>query len=374
MTTSSTFAAVVSAQFITARPSKYRFVMDSKPINPNSSDIPYCVTIALAIAVARSISLDAPVVTELNFTSSAARPPKNDTRSANISSFLFKYFSSSGRCIVYPSAPMVRGTIVIFCTGSDSFCNAITSACPTSWYATMCFSSSPRILSFFSLPAMTTSTASNKSFCETAFLPALTAPSAASLIILARSDPTAPLVASAISSKSTVSSIFTSLACTFNVSILPFKSGRSTITRRSKRPGRRRALSKTSGRFVAARIMIPLDVSNPSISASKAFNVCSRSSFPPPCIPLSRLLPIASISSIKIIHGAICCACLNKSRTLDAPTPTNICTKSDPESEKNGTPASPATALASNVLPVPGGPTSNAPFGSFAPISVYRSG
>ena len=116
--------------------------------------------------------------------------------------------------------------------------------------------------------------------------------------------------------------------------------------------------------------MIPLDVSNPSISASKAFNVCSRSSFPPPCIPLSRLLPIASISSIKIIHGAICCACLNKSRTLDAPTPT----KSDPESEKNGTPASPATALASNVLPVPGGPTSNAPFGSFAPISVYRSG
>ena len=31
--------------------------MDSKPINPNSSDIPYCVTIALAIAVARSISL-----------------------------------------------------------------------------------------------------------------------------------------------------------------------------------------------------------------------------------------------------------------------------------------------------------------------------
>ena len=40
--------------------------------------------------------------------------------------------------------------------------------------------------------------------------------------------------------------------------------------------------------------------------------------------------------------------------------------KSDPESEKNGTPASPATALASNVLPVPGGPTSNAPFGSFA--------
>ena len=39
-----------------------------------------------------------------------------------------------------------------------------------------------------------------------------------------------------------------------------------------------------------------------------------------------------------------------------APTPTNISTKSEPEIEKNGTPASPATARASSVLPVPGGP------------------
>ena len=75
-----------------------------------------------------------------------------------------------------------------------------------------------------------------------------------------------------------------------------------------------------------------------------------------------------------MIHGAICCACLNKSRTRDAPTPTNISTKSEPDKEKNGTCASPATALASKVLPVPGGPTSNAPFGSFAPIFAYLSG
>ena len=39
-----------------------------------------------------------------------------------------------------------------------------------------------------------------------------------------------------------------------------------------------------------------------------------------------------------------------------APTPTNISTKSEPEIEKNGTPASPATARAKRVLPVPGGP------------------
>ena len=83
---------------------------------------------------------------------------------------------------------------------------------------------------------------------------------------------------------------------------------------------------------------------------------------------------MASISSIKIIHGAICCACLNRSRTRDAPTPTYISTNADPDSEKNGTLASPATALASSVLPVPGGPTRSAPFGSFAPTPVYFPG
>ena len=64
----------------------------------------------------------------------------------------------------------------------------------------------------------------------------------------------------------------------------------------------------------------------------------------------------------------------NRSRTREAPTPTNISTKSEPDREKNGTWASPATALASRVLPVPGGPTKRAPFGSFAPIAVYLPG
>ncbi len=45
---------------------------------------------------------------------------------------------------------------------------------------------------------------------------------------------------------------------------------------------------------------------------------------------------------------------LNRSRTREAPTPTNISTNSEPEMEKNGVPASPAMALASSVLPVPG--------------------
>ena len=70
---------------------------------------------------------------------------------------------------------------------------------------------------------------------------------------------------------------------------------------------------------------------------------------------------------MKMMHGEFCLACSNRSRTRLAPTPTNISTKSEPEIEKNGTPASPATARASSVLPVPGGPNSSTPLGMRAP-------
>ena len=74
------------------------------------------------------------------------------------------------------------------------------------------------------------------------------------------------------------------------------------------------------------------------------------------------------------MHGAFSLAVLNKSRTREAPTPTNISTKSEPDSEKKGTLASPATALANRVLPVPGGPTSRAPLGILPPKTVYFCG
>ena len=61
---------------------------------------------------------------------------------------------------------------------------------------------------------------------------------------------------------------------------------------------------------------------------------------------------------MKMMQGAFFFACSNMSRTREAPTPTNISTKSEPEMVKNGTFASPAMARASSVLPVPGGPTS----------------
>ena len=73
---------------------------------------------------------------------------------------------------------------------------------------------------------------------------------------------------------------------------------------------------------------------------------------------------------MNMIHGIFFLAWSKRSLTLEAPTPTNISTKSEPLSEKNGTLASPATALANRVLPVPGGPTSNTPLGTLAPISL----
>ena len=142
----------------------------------------------------------------------------------------------------------------------------------------------------------------------------------------------------------------------------------------SKRPGLNNALSNTSGLFVAAIKITPLSVLKPSISTNNWFNVFSLSSLPPCMAPFPRARPIASISSINMMQGAFSLACLNKSLTREAPTPTNISTKSEPEIEKKGTSASPATAFANKVLPVPGGPTSNTPFGIFPPKAVYFLG
>ena len=143
--------------------------------------------------------------------------------------------------------------------------------------------------------------------------------------------------------------------------------------RLSNLPGRSRAGSSTSGRFVAASMITPFDPSKPSISVRSWLRVCSLSSFVE-SMPLSRFFPIVSISSIKTMQGACFSAWANKSLTFDAPMPTNISTNSEPAMEKNGTSASPATAFASSVFPVPGGPTSRAPFGQEAPISAYFFG
>ena len=74
------------------------------------------------------------------------------------------------------------------------------------------------------------------------------------------------------------------------------------------------------------------------------------------------------------IAGCAALACAKRSRTREAPTPTIISTNSLALAEKNGTPASPATARASSVLPVPGGPESSTPRGILPPRAAYLPG
>jgi len=59
---------------------------------------------------------------------------------------------------------------------------------------------------------------------------------------------------------------------------------------------------------------------------------------------------------MKIIALPVAFALPNNSLTLAAHIPTSISINSDPETEKNGTLDSPATALASKVFPDPGCP------------------
>ena len=144
---------------------------------------------------------------------------------------------------------------------------------------------------------------------------------------------------------------------------------------RSNRPGRIKALSSMSARLVPARTTTCSRVLNPSISVRIWFRVASRSSLPPKPFPLScRARPIASISSMKMMQGAFLRPSAKRSRTREGPTPTNISTNSEPLTLKKGTPDSPAVALASSVLPVPGGPAKIAPRGILAPSFSNFSG
>mmetsp|Transcript_47065 Transcript_47065/g.100465 ORF Transcript_47065/g.100465 Transcript_47065/m.100465 type:complete len:308 (+) Transcript_47065:991-1914(+) len=254
--------------------------------------------------------------------------------------------------------------------------NQPVTAWPASWCATRVLSSTVRSLDFFSSPPMTLSIAAWKSSISTTSFLWRAAMSAASLHTLAISAPEKPGVrpASVGASSSMSSCVLSFFRCTWKISMRPLTSGLSTWMRRSKRPGRMSASSSVSARLVPAMTTIwPVEV-KPSISTSSWLSVFSRSSLPPVAPPRPRFLPTASISSMKTMHGCIDLACAKRSRTREGPTPTNISMKSEPETERKGTFASPAVALARSVFPVPGGPTSMAPLGIFAPSSRYLAG
>ena len=148
-----------------------------------------------------------------------------------------------------------------------------------------------------------------------------TAMSAASLSRFSRSAPEKPGVPRAMELRSTSSPRGLPRAWTRRMASRPRMSGRPIYTRLSKRPGRVRALSRMSSRFVAAMTMTPSLFVKPSISTSSWLRVCSLSSCPPPR-PEPRWRPTASISSMKMMAGATFLAWSKRSRTREAPTPT----------------------------------------------------
>ena len=209
--------------------------------------------------------------------------------------------------------------------------------------------------------------ASSKSARVTISSPFRAAIRAASLTMLRRSAPTNPAVAPAMSARSTLGATLTFRVWIRRIASRPALSGGDTVTRRSNRPGRKSAGSSTSGRLVAASTTTFWLGVKPSISVRIWFSVCSRSSLAPKVADEARERPMASSSSIKMMLGAAALALAKRSRTRDAPTPTMASTNSDAERLKNGRFDSPATARASKVFPVPGGPTNSTPCGICAP-------
>mmetsp|Transcript_27304 Transcript_27304/g.61923 ORF Transcript_27304/g.61923 Transcript_27304/m.61923 type:complete len:381 (-) Transcript_27304:454-1596(-) len=258
----------------------------------------------------------------------------------------------------------------ILVTVSYSGIRPPTMACPASWKATSSMSPTCASLLDLSMPTVTRSIAQSTSSHSITSFSVRAAWMAASFSRFFSAAPARPGVRRATCSRSTSGARGLLRACTLRMSTRPLKSGTPISILRSKRPARTRASSRMSTLFVAAMVITPWLPSKPSISTSSWFRVFSRSSLPPEDWPPPRLRPTASISSMKRMQGAASLASLNRSRTREGPTPTNISTKSEPEMEKKGTLASPAVALASSVFPVPGGPQSSAPLGIFAPRSV----
>jgi hypothetical protein len=129
-------------------------------------------------------------------------------------------------------------------------------------------------------------------------------------------------------------------------------------------------LSSFSSRFDAAITTTLSRASNPSISTSSWFRVWSRS----PEMSDPRWAPTASSSSMKTIAGAFSRASLNSRRIRAAPSPANISMNDEADWLKNWAPDSCATAFASRVFPVPGGPWRRIPFGTLAPSCLNRFG
>ena len=126
-------------------------------------------------------------------------------------------------------------------------------------------------------------------------------------------------------------------------------------------------------RLVAMTTLMLWVASKPSSWLSSSSIVRCTSLSPPP--PLSiRDDPIESISSMKMMDGACSRAITKSSRTIREPSPMYFWTSSEPETRMKVHSVWCATARASRVLPVPGGPYSSTPLGCEMPSASNSSG
>ena len=146
---------------------------------------------------------------------------------------------------------------------------------------------------------------------------------------------------------------------------LPTWLGSGISTSRSKRPGRNKAGSSTSGRLVAAMTTMPV------VGRSRP----SPQELVQGLLPLvvgddraPRFWPMASISSIKMIEGAPLAGIGEKVPDRRSPDADEHLDKAGSrQGQKGNGSASPATARAMSVLPLPGGPTIKTPRGPDRP-------
>ena len=160
------------------------------------------------------------------------------------------------------------------------------------------------------------------------------------------------------------------LLCIFKISNLPFLSGTGNSISLSNLPARLNAWSTLLGLLVAAMtITLPLFF-KPSISVSNCDTVLLSTS------PVTSSLfgAIASISSMKMMLGAFFSASSKIFLKFSSVWPYHLEKISGPLIDMKFAPDSFATAFASKVFPVPGGPYNRTPCGGSIPNFSNSSG
>mmetsp|Transcript_49743 Transcript_49743/g.74154 ORF Transcript_49743/g.74154 Transcript_49743/m.74154 type:complete len:239 (+) Transcript_49743:1006-1722(+) len=194
------------------------------------------------------------------------------------------------------------------------------------------------------------------------------------------SDPVYPSSFSAITVRFTPASKRFSARVTSKISLRESKSGRSTSILLGKR--RNTASSKSKGRLVEPITMTRSDPTSPfpfvpELRPSHSLIMVVFTLVSVPCAESSelpsRLESSESTSSTKTTHGANLLANVKTALAFFSDSPSHLFSTEDASTLKKLAPPSVATAFASIVLPVPGGPNNKTPLTASRAIpSLYR--